>query len=214
MKKKAELDQALARRAPRQERALHKLELIFEAATRLLEQQEPSDISTNAIARLAGISIGTLYQYFPDKNAIFQAMTQRELSGLSERILSVMKSPPARRGGRVASLLSAVLDAYGGRKIAHRRLMQHSLERGSTGLLGQLLEKLVSSFSEQGVVGPGITIPPLSRVDAFVLAHAVGGVLRGVIGLQSAKALDREELEQSLTRLILTFATPASQLLR
>ncbi len=111
-------------------------------------------------------------------------------------------------------MLSAVLDAYGGRKIAHRRLMQHSLERGSTGLLGQLLEELVSSLSEYGVAGPGVTIPPLSRVDAFVLAHAVVGVLRGAIGLHGARAADRRELEQSLTRLILAFATSTPQLLR
>ena len=95
MPKKDESEQALKRRSPRQERSLQKVELMFEAATRLLEAQEPGQISTNAIAKLAGVSIGTLYQYFPDKESLFQALLARELGGLSDRVLEAMKTPPA-----------------------------------------------------------------------------------------------------------------------
>lgn len=206
MAKKIDANQPLVRREPRQERALHKVELIFEAATRLLEQKVPAEISTNAIAKLAGISIGTLYQYFPDKDTLFQALTARELHSLSERLMEIMDTPALRPGGRIGAALAAVLDTYGGRGIAHQRLMKHSLERGSTGLLGPMLERLVSNFTQKGIVGPGVVIPPMSRVDAFVLTHAVGGVLRAAVGEQVEGALDRIALEKSLMRLILGFA--------
>jgi len=85
--------------------------------------------------------------------------------------------------------------------------MQYSLERGSTGLLGPLLERLTTSISQQGVVGPGITIPALSPADAFVLTHAVAGVMRAAIGPHASGSPNREALERSLTRLVLTFAT-------
>lgn len=206
MPRKPEPDQPLARRAPRQERALQKLELIFEAATRLLEKKAPEDISTNAIAELAGISIGTLYQYFPDKGAIFQALMARELKGLSDRVLETVQAPATHPGSRVSAVIGAALDSYGGRKVAHRRLMHYSLERGTTGLLGPMMESLMASFTKDGVAGKGASIPALSKADAFVLTHAVGGVLRAAVGAQAAGGVDRKELEQSLTRLVLGFS--------
>lgn len=210
MPKKDEPDQGLKRRAPRQDRSLQKVELMFEATTRLLEQLEPEQISTNAIAKLAGVSIGTLYQYFPDKDALFQALLRRELGGLSERVLEVMQNPPTRPGSRIAGLLGAVLDAYGGRKLAHQRLMRYSLERGATGMLQPLLERLVGSLSTEGVAGAGVSVPPLSPTDAFVLTHAVAGVTRAAVTAHAAGRLDRQALEASLTRLVLGFAMPVA----
>lgn len=209
MKNKADTNQQVTRRPPQQERARQKIELIFEATIRLLEQKAPADISTNAIAKLAGISIGTLYQYFPDKDAVFQALKNREFEELSQGILDAVQTHPPRPGGRIASVLGAVLDAYGGREIAHRRLMLHSIESGSAGLLGPLLERLAASFSERGIAGPGGTISALSRTDAFVLTHAVGGVIRAAVGAHGNGGLDREALERSLTRLVLGFVGPA-----
>jgi len=179
---------------------------MFEATTRLLEQQEPAQISTNAIAKLAGVSIGTLYQYFPDKDSLFQALLARELGGLSSRVLEAMQAPASRPGGRITALIAAVLDAYGGRKVAHQRLMRYSLERGSTGLLQPMMEKLVASIATEGLPGAGEALPPLSRTDAFVLTHAVAGVLRASVAAATTGELDRAALEQSLTRLVVGFA--------
>lgn len=51
------------RKRPRQARSVATFEAILEAAARILE------INTNAVAELAGVSIGSLYQYFPSKDA-------------------------------------------------------------------------------------------------------------------------------------------------
>ena len=58
--------QALARRAPRQPRAFEKIGLMFEAAIRILEDEGLDALTTNHVAARAGVSIGTLYQYFPN----------------------------------------------------------------------------------------------------------------------------------------------------
>lgn len=207
MAEKTPKNQPLGRRSPRQERSQQKVELILEATTRLLEQTEPTQVSTNAIARLAGVSIGTLYQYFPDKDAVFRALTEREFKGLASRILAVVEAPaPERPGARVGQVIAAVLDAYGGREIAHKRLMGHSFERGSTGLMGPLLRQLVASL-RAGIAGPGIEVK-VCEADAFVLTHAVSGVLRAYIGAEGAGGPARQDVERALTRLILGFATP------
>ncbi|MYM24599.1 TetR family transcriptional regulator [Duganella sp. FT135W] len=66
------------RKAPRQRRAAHTVDAILEAAALVLESDGLEGFNTNAVARRAGASIGTLYQYFPSKDALTLALLQRE----------------------------------------------------------------------------------------------------------------------------------------
>lgn len=66
------------RKAPRQRRSAHTVEAILEAAALVLEADGLEGFNTNAVARRAGASIGTLYQYFPSKDALTLALLQRE----------------------------------------------------------------------------------------------------------------------------------------
>lgn len=58
------------RRSPTQSRAAATLKAIREAALRILKQEGHARLTTNRIAEVAGISIGSLYQYYSDKHAI------------------------------------------------------------------------------------------------------------------------------------------------
>lgn len=62
------------RKIPRQQRSRMMVSIIVEAAQQVLERNGERGFNTNAIAERAGVSIGSLYQYFPDKHAIFRAM--------------------------------------------------------------------------------------------------------------------------------------------
>ncbi len=74
------------RKQPRQARAQHTVTAIIEASARILEEQGHGGFTTNAVAELAGTSIGTLYQYFPDKDALLGALIARETSRLVEEV--------------------------------------------------------------------------------------------------------------------------------
>lgn len=74
------------RKQPRQARAQHTVNAIIEASARILEEQGHGGFTTNAVAELAGTSIGTLYQYFPDKDALLGALIARETSRLVEEV--------------------------------------------------------------------------------------------------------------------------------
>jgi AcrR family transcriptional regulator len=74
------------RKQPRQARAQHTVNAIIEASARILEEQGHGGFTTNAVAELAGASIGTLYQYFPDKDALLGALIARETSRLVEEV--------------------------------------------------------------------------------------------------------------------------------
>jgi len=92
-------DPSPQRRRPQQARSRAACEAIVEAAAQILEAGGPEALTTNAVAERAGVSIGTLYQYFPDKQAILLAATHRELAA----------APLARRADAlVRALLAAV----------------------------------------------------------------------------------------------------------
>ncbi|HIG22223.1 MAG TPA: TetR/AcrR family transcriptional regulator [Henriciella marina] len=70
------------RKTPRQARAQATYDAVLEAAARILERGGLAELNTNAIAGRAGISVGSLYQYFPSKEAILAELLHRERQSL------------------------------------------------------------------------------------------------------------------------------------
>lgn len=68
------------RKMPRQGRSTETVRAIIEATARILEQDGLGAFTTNAVAERAGVSIGSLYQYFPGKEALVGALIVRETS--------------------------------------------------------------------------------------------------------------------------------------
>ncbi|MDM0115428.1 TetR/AcrR family transcriptional regulator [Variovorax sp. J22R133] len=205
MTEKNHKDQAVARRNPQQARSQHKVELILEAASRLLDEGDVASLKTNAVAELAGVSIGTLYQYFKDKQAILDALMRRELDGLAAKAMrSLTGPPPEAPGERVRLLVQAVLGAYGGRKRVHRRLMEHALIKGTGKRLNPMFKDITTMLSSQGIVGGDRVVAPMTPAQAFVLTHAVTGVLHGLVAASDSPA-KRADIEDALVRLVLGF---------
>lgn len=71
------------RKKPRQDRSQGMVERILDAAGALLADDEAKALTTNAIAARAGLSVGSLYQYFPNKEAIVLELTRRWLSAFT-----------------------------------------------------------------------------------------------------------------------------------
>lgn len=72
------------RKVPKQARSIGTVRFIVEAAARVLERGGLGGFSTNAVAERAGVSVGSLYQYFPSKEALIGALIVRETSQLIE----------------------------------------------------------------------------------------------------------------------------------
>jgi AcrR family transcriptional regulator len=71
------------RRSPRQARSMATYDAILEAASQILERDGMEGFNTNAVAARAGVSVGTLYQYFADKQAVLLAAADRAFSRAS-----------------------------------------------------------------------------------------------------------------------------------
>lgn len=193
-----------APRTPVQERSRFKVRLILEATIRQLEKNGIEGLNTNAIAAGAGVSIGTLYQFFPNKAAILDALADREMAEMSARVLAVMQDGTiATTRERVAAVVRTVTASYGERHSAHRLVMAHSLARGGGNRLAPLLLGLREHLMRERAAGP-ITAP-LAPAQAFVLTHAFNGVLRAMIR-DGEDAPPQAEIEQALADLVVRFA--------
>ena len=201
--KKPKKHQALTRRKPRQERALDKVELIFQATMALIEQSGIERLTTNAIAEKAGVSIGTLYQYFADKNTILDALIGLEMTRLAERVMKAFEgAAPERPGARIPILMEAIMKSYGGRARIHRKLLAYALAQGPATRLDPLLAKVIALFASGNIALPGRS--QLGSADAFVLTHAFMGVMRAVVAGREPPPL--AEVQASLTSLLTDFA--------
>lgn len=103
----------VARRTPTQERAQATVDAILEATAQLLVEEGMARLSTNRIARRAGVSVGTLYQYFPDKNAIVAALGELTLDRqfrMFERDLLALLAEKTNLEDQVRALVKGILD--------------------------------------------------------------------------------------------------------
>jgi AcrR family transcriptional regulator len=88
------------RKAPLQRRSAETVAVILEAAARILERHGFEGFNTNAVAERAGVSIGSLYQYFPNKDALLSGLIERECQPLLSRAEQVARSNSCRSGLR------------------------------------------------------------------------------------------------------------------
>lgn len=83
------------RRKAKQDRARKTVEALLEAAARVLQQRGYASATTNRIAEAAGVSVGTLYEYFADKEAIFDTLIERQVEAIVAAIASERADPKA-----------------------------------------------------------------------------------------------------------------------
>ncbi|MEU9834312.1 TetR family transcriptional regulator [Streptosporangium sp. NPDC048047] len=74
------------RRRPAQRRSARRVERMLDACADLLDEVGYEALTTTRIAERAGVAIGSIYQFFPDKRAIAQAVTRRHVEGFISRI--------------------------------------------------------------------------------------------------------------------------------
>ena len=78
------------RKQPRQARSLATVEAILEAAARVLAERGYAATNTNLVAERAGVSVGSLYQYFPNKDSLITALHERHAAQMYAAIAAVL----------------------------------------------------------------------------------------------------------------------------
>lgn len=178
-----------ARRSPRQSRARSTVDAVLEAATRILEAGEP--FNTNRVAERAGVSVGTLYQYFPNKAAILAALGARERAAMAV----ATRAGIADGLSPVRASVRAQLTAFEGRTRARRAVLAAILHEPETPGMAREVDAGVAPFVREGE----------RPVHAFVLSRATMGVVRAAV-LEDSPLLGTTDLEDALVRLVEGYA--------
>jgi AcrR family transcriptional regulator len=149
VKKRIAVKAIKLRKTPRQKRSADTVSVIVEAAARILELRGFDGFNTNAVAEKAGVSIGSLYQYFPDKNALLSAIIEREtapLLGVREEVADIHGCEGALRCYIHASVrhqmrrprLARLID------VAEKREMFNDQVSGAASRLQAVIEMILS----------------------------------------------------------------------
>jgi len=113
------------RKAPRQQRSQLMVNTIIEAATRVLARGGWANFKTSEVAEVAGVSIGSLYQYFPDKLGLAEEIRRRHLDDVlaalsgSDEILET-----STLDHRVTRLIDGVIAVHSVNQPLHRILLE------------------------------------------------------------------------------------------
>lgn len=182
------------RRIPSQGRARATYDAILEAAFQILDRDGEKKLTTNLIAERAGVSIGTLYQYFSDRDDILSELGHREAEAMRDRITRIIASSPDH--ANVRAIVAALMEGEAGSP-ATRTILSETLfrVRGESVLSDQHLAFL-QSISD--IPGGRLTLGP---EQAFILTHAAICLLRAAAA-EPELNLDRKKLEDELVRLM------------
>jgi AcrR family transcriptional regulator len=199
------------RKAPKQERSKATVEAILEAAAQLLVELRYARMTTAKVAARAGVSVGSLYQYFPSKDALVGALVMRKFA----RVEPQMRETIARTEGqpleaRVRTIIAATLADKAENPALNAALAEQMPHVDGVDYKAAMSEAAVASI--RGVLEQHrdeITVDDLD-LAAFMSVHAVEGVI-GAALLASPFTLDDPRLIDGLTRMVMAYLRPTDQ---
>jgi AcrR family transcriptional regulator len=167
------------RSEPQQARSRDKLDRILAAAAGLLAELPYQEVSTRLIADRAGVSVGSLYRYFPDRDSIAEAL----LAGWLEELMNTFRQsdPPSRPGSFIEQAIDTYAEVFrrvpGFRQVFYAAPRSRELERQqrkSDHDLAELLYKVLTA--RYGL--PGDELAARCLVAVRVADHLVGLAFR------------------------------------
>lgn len=202
------------RKRPKQSRSLMLVEAIQQACLKILEEEGPGQLTTQRIADVAGINIASLYQYFPNKEAVlaevFQDQIKRYKAAAVKRLVEIEQLSRVSLEDTLAAIVDMEVEQ---RLMLHRmdpefyRAYQHSFD------IHRQINELTISLSNPGWdewlprflelhkerLRSG-DIDKLSRIAS----HTLSGVLLSTSS-QEPELLEQECFKQELVTLLLNY---------
>ncbi len=197
------------RRQPTQERALQTIEAIFGATAQIVENDGEAALTTNRVAQVAGVSIGTLYQYFPSKEAVLLAMVERERGRVQQEMQRLLDDALERqRAVRevLQDVVRLLVSAFG--TGGHSRVRRAMVRLGwrvdqherFTAALREGAERNAVALARLVDGGDGSIRPPTPAM-MFVATRAVMGAIRSA-SLEDSPLLGQPAFEEELVRML------------
>jgi len=193
------------RKLPMQARAKQTVEVILETATQILSRCGGDRLTTNRIAERAGVSIGTLYQYFPNKDAILFALIERRCADGEARITAALASCHGEPFDVVVDrMVCAIADAFYVARRPVRRMIARLLLSTASRPFAQKCDPLIAMMLDNWAASPDFDGVPLNEVEYFALSCTLVSTIRASV-LEDNPIASRADFELMLKRLLLGF---------
>lgn len=194
-----------ARKGPKQQRSKVTVTAILDGTVRVLEQEGSDAATTSRIAEVAGVSVGTLYQYFANRDAILDALQDREFDRASEMMGRILARGAYATDREVArAVIEGLLELHGAAPTLHRLLVVEGLRVTPT--------ERVQAFDNR-IIGLVRSFLNLANVRirrknldaaAFVVYQAVRASMLACL-LERPPGLDSETLVEEITDLVMRY---------
>ena len=184
-----------ARKRPSQARSQVTVEAILDAAAQVFEARGYAAGTTNRIAQRAGVSIGSLYEYFPNKDAIVVALAERDLERERQEILELLEG--SKRDGLTGLLrrfVETVVAFHARSPALHRILFEEAQHPPETHACVLRFEETLAHALADGLRSRRLRIDDADLAAHLIvqtaesLAHRF--VLRGIHELDQAAFVD------------------------
>lgn len=195
------------RKRPQQARSQATMATILDAATRVLVDEGSDAATTNRIAEVAGVSIGSLYQYFPNRDAILNALVDRHETKMLEqlgRMIVEVAGKPIEDG--VRAYIKAMLANHASQPKLHqvitRQIVSFDLDKLRE------LQKRAESVVRIWLESHREEIRP-KNIDlaAFILVSSIETVVHAAV-LDRPEMLKDDAFAEEVTRLVVAYLEP------
>lgn len=136
-----------ARKSPQQARSIATVEAILDGAIQVLDRDDVVLATTTAVAEAAGVSVGTLYQYFADRDSIIDALQDREFER-AQTMLAGLLADASTLGERqlARAIVAGLLELYRAAPGLHRLLVVDGLRVSPTGRVVEFDRQIVETL--------------------------------------------------------------------
>jgi AcrR family transcriptional regulator len=186
------------RKRPRQTRSKETVETILAATARILIKLGFDGLTTNAVADLAGVSIGSLYQYFPNKQALVAALIERRLdekNANTHRELARVALQPFPEA--VRTMIRMTIDNYAQSPELSRVLIEQVPRVGRMARIAELHQgtlRLVAALLEARKNELAVRDPEMA---AFVLVASIEAIAQRAALFQPARLSDPALIDEA-----------------
>ena len=209
MKQRARSESLNPRKKPQQRRSHVTIDTIFEATIQVLLAQGLDGVTTVQIAERAGVSIGSLYQYFPNKRALMAAVVRRHVGEVVDRTIAACRSVHGKTIAEMCgTMMNAFVDAKTRRPEVSRALYLPSaavnadaIVREESARCAQAVHDMLITASDAGFAQP--------RIVSAVLIGSIVGPTRATIEAGGEHGAF-ERLKHHLTALCLGYLKEVS----
>ncbi|NUE92033.1 TetR/AcrR family transcriptional regulator [Acinetobacter seifertii] len=192
------------RKSPVQARSTATIEVLHEATIQVLLKEGIVKCNTTRIAERAGVSVGSIYQYYPNRDSLLAAVLQRHLDSVAEKIEELCLKYEKTS---IRTLISALVDEIILAKLSNpeesKALYAISGERGGLDLSKRMNDRMLAAVSNLLESASDIEFDDSQIVAEFVLG-AIMGLIRRVLENQVTDKVE-QVLESHLKLMVVAY---------